>query len=78
MTADDWLRTAKSDQLVDCHAIRGPQCAGLSVFRAHLCKISRNPDVLRLPADREHVFATPAEFLDHHNNPTYARQPPEE
>jgi hypothetical protein len=66
---DDWLIIAHSDEPVPCHAIKGPQCAGLAIYRANMCKLPRDRAVLRLPADRETVFATPAEFLAHHARP---------
>lgn len=44
----------------------GRLCAGAAIFFANICKLSRESDRLQLPADRETVFAWPAEFLAHH------------
>lgn len=47
----------------------GPhQCAGLAIYRANICKKSRIPEVESLPADRESVFTSPAEFIEHHES----------
>ena len=42
-------------------------CAGARIFYANLCKRSRDPDTVPLPADRSAVFASKAEFLAHHS-----------
>lgn len=41
-------------------------CAGARIFYANICKRSRDPDAVPLPADRATVFARPDEFLAHH------------
>lgn len=65
-TAEQWLEIAHGEARIPCHALKGPQCAGAAIFRANMCKLPRDPSVLRLPADREAVFAHNGEFLDHH------------
>lgn len=70
-TPEDFIHIALSDDLYPCHALLGPrreklQCAGLAVFRANMCKISRDKTALRLPPDRVKVFLTPREFILHH------------
>lgn len=65
LTAGEWLEVARSDEAVPCHAHAGPQCAGLAVYRRNTCKLPVG-DALVLPADRQAVFATPAEFMAHH------------
>lgn len=70
-TPEDFIHLALSDDLYPCHALLGPkreklQCAGLAVFRANMCKISRDKTALRLPPDRVRVFLTPQEFIAHH------------
>lgn len=70
-TPEDFIHIALGDDLYPCHALRWPrreklQCAGLAVFRANMCKISRDKRALRLPADRVLVFLTPQEFIAHH------------
>lgn len=62
---DDWLFTAHRDHLVDCHTLRGAQCAGIAIYRRNVCKRT-DPPILSLPADAERVFATPMEFRAHH------------
>lgn len=56
--------------MVECHLLTGAQCAGLAVYRANVVKNPRDRDILRLPANRETVFATPTEFLEHHKEPS--------
>lgn len=64
-TPEEWVRTAHSDQVVDCHAIKNTQCAGIAIYRRNVCKMAYPPN-LKLEADREAVFATPMEFTAHH------------
>lgn len=66
MTAQEWLAAAHGEARVDCHALIGPQCAGMAIYRANVCKLPRDPEQLRLPADRTLVFAGPVAFRDHH------------
>ena len=66
LSAPEWLKVAHSDAKVACHTTLNQQCAGAAIYRANVAKISRDPTVLRLDADRAAVFATPAEFTDHH------------
>lgn len=43
------------------------QCAGAATFRANIGVAPLMPkELMSLPADTEHVFATPTEFLAHH------------
>jgi hypothetical protein len=64
-TPEEYRRLAHADTIVDCHAIRKTQCAGLAIYRANVVK--RPPEgALVLSADREAVFATPMEFVAHH------------
>jgi hypothetical protein len=64
--AQEWLRIAHGEDTVECHTLHGAQCAGMAIYRRNVVKNPRNPEALRLEADRETVFATPIEFLDHH------------
>ena len=41
-------------------------CAGAAIFFRNICKESRDPSRLRLPADRDEVFSNRAEFMEHH------------
>lgn len=49
-----------------------PQCAGAATYRANVAKRSRG-GLLELPANRDVVFASPAEFLAHHKGITLAQ-----
>lgn len=62
----DWVASAKGDDKLECHVLRGAQCAGGATFRANICKRPRDPEALVLPPDRGAVFATTAEFEGHH------------
>lgn len=64
-TADQWVATGHSDELVLCHTIGNQQCAGIAIYRANVCKSARPPN-LKLPANKEKVFAWPTEFKAHH------------
>ena len=70
LSAEEWVEIAHSEMTADCHALKGPDepwsCAGMAIFQANVCKSPRDPNALRLPADREKVFSRDAEFLDHH------------
>ena len=64
-SVDEWIATVHGDSRIECHTSKGAQCAGSSIYRANVCKVSKDPDVLTLPADREKVF-TFGEFEKHH------------
>lgn len=66
-TPESWIATAHGDQRVMCHTKKGPQCAGAAIYRANVCKVSRDDGALRLKADRKKVFSTPSEFLEYHD-----------
>lgn len=56
----------------DWRAETGPfgdarQCAGAAIFFSNICKLSRDLHRDSLPSDRETVFSTPQEFIDHHD-----------
>lgn len=65
-TAHEYRTLCHSDAVVPCHAYKGPQCAGMAIYRANVVKRCDPPN-LKLPADRELVFATPMEFMAHHD-----------
>jgi hypothetical protein len=65
-TAEEWIRMARGETRIPCHVHPNVQCAGASVYLANVAKLPRDPELLRLPADREAVFATPGEFIAHH------------
>jgi len=47
------------------------QCAGAMIFANNICKLSRDPikgaAQKKLGKDKEKIFATPQEFIDHHS-----------
>lgn len=59
------MQFAHSDQRIECHTLIGAQCAGSAIYRANICKMPRDPAVLRLPPDTKRVFAF-EEFAEHH------------
>lgn len=65
-TPDEYARLCHSDFVVECHVHAGSRCAGLAIYRTNVAK--RQPVEHALPADRGLVFATPMEFLEHHNS----------
>jgi hypothetical protein len=58
---------AHGESLIDCHVFEGPQCAGSAIFRSNICKKPRDKSLLVLPANKELVFSSNAEFRDHHD-----------
>ena len=71
MTAQEWLQMAHGEGKADCHATMQAndepwQCAGLAIYRANVCKSVRDPEAMRLPADRVKVFSF-GEFVKHHD-----------
>lgn len=64
-TPDEYVRLAHSDHVVDCHAIKNTQCAGIAIYRRNVVKRCDPPNLV-LPKDTEAVFSTPMEFLEHH------------
>jgi len=73
-TPEEYVRLAHSNDIVDCHAIRNTQCAGLAIYRRNVCK-SIAPGGLSLPKDTTKVFATPMEFTAHHKAFPKAKEP---
>lgn len=68
-SAQEWIGFAHTETYIPCHVLDGAECAGAAVYRANVSKLPR-PGLLRLPADRKAVFATPVEFLEHHKMKT--------
>jgi hypothetical protein len=64
-TAQQYACVAHSDLKVDCHAIKGQQCAGMAIYRANALKRCYPPN-LNLPINHKTVFSNPAEFKKHH------------
>jgi hypothetical protein len=66
-SAEEYRQLAHSDAVVDCHVITNQQCAGMAIYRSNVCKSVHGTSNLKLPRDTEKVFATPMEFMDHHD-----------
>lgn len=64
---EEWLGDAHGETRIECHTLLGAQCAGAAIYRANVCKIPRDPALLRLPADRRLVFADRHEFWERHD-----------
>ncbi|MDD5305006.1 MAG: hypothetical protein PHS14_18055 [Elusimicrobia bacterium] len=65
-TPEEYVQAAHSESRMECHTLLGAQCAGAAIYRANVYKLPSDPDHLKLPSDRERVFASRNEFLDHH------------
>jgi hypothetical protein len=67
MTPAEYCNMLHSETHIECHTKlcdgEPVLCAGAAIYRANVAKSS--PD-LKLPADRELVFASPIEFMRHH------------
>lgn len=46
----------------------GSMCAGALIMASNMCKLPRDPNFPRMPADRQLVFSSPQEFIDHHES----------
>ena len=66
----EWIEMAHGEERVVCHVHPNVQCAGIAIYRANVCKLPKDRTLLRLPADRENVFASRFEFFDHHKKPS--------
>jgi hypothetical protein len=81
-TPEQFIGQAHGPFQIPCHAHYGersysevhaeceeiPQCAGAAIYRANVGVAEALPAQLhKLPADKENVFATPAEFIAHHH-----------
>lgn len=74
-TAHDWVDAAHGETPIACHLTIPPgggwgpltrQCAGAATFRGNVCKSPINPSIAAGPVDRDDVFASSAEFVQHH------------
>jgi hypothetical protein len=68
LDVDEWLKSAHGETRMECHTVKGPQCAGAAIYRANMLKSPRDKSLLRLTPDRETVFANPNEFRKHHED----------
>lgn len=71
---EDWIMMAHGETPIMCHKtvtedenFEGTkQCRGAAMFRAHIAKSPRRADMPTGPVDKEKVFATNDEFMEHH------------
>lgn len=79
-TPVEFLQTSEAEHRMPCHnmlnydqddwqeqAKTSPQCAGRAVHFANRCKKPRSPELLTAEPDRELVFSSPQDFIDHHS-----------
>lgn len=71
--ATEYVQEAHSDRDINCHMVHERSCSGLAIYRQHVCKQPRGGSALvavqAVAEDRETVFASPKEFLEHHDTP---------
>jgi len=83
-TPEGFMWTVMSDAAMPCHCTidyedpdwkesfvangKAEHCAGALIFFSNICKLSRDPERPRLPADHENVFSLQSEFLEYHEN----------
>lgn len=78
LTPLDWIKTASSEAIVLCHALKDAhgkhhQCAGLAIYRKNVGKLVRDPEAIVLEKDKVLVFSTPMEFMAHHESKPTAK-----
>lgn len=74
-TAEEWILAIHSDEPIACHETitvstsweGALQCRGAAIFRENVHKLPRDHDVVTGPADERRVFASNAEFMEHHS-----------
>lgn len=65
-TAEEWVAVAHGEDRIECHTLIPAECAGAAIYRANVVKLTRDPTLLRLPADKVAVFASHLEFKKYH------------
>jgi hypothetical protein len=83
-TLSDFIRLAESDSRMPCHSLvdyeakdwkdkqeTSPQCAGRGIYLGNRMKMPRDKSVLRLPANRDLIFSTASEFMEHHDDDSF-------
>lgn len=65
-TPEEWALCVHSDARIQCHVHDNVQCAGAAIHRANVVKSPRDALALRLPPDKEAVFATTKQFVEYH------------
>lgn len=66
-TVEGWISSVHGEARIECHCTTNQQCAGAAIYRANVHKQCRDASHLRLPANTKLVFASAAEFAEHHN-----------
>lgn len=72
LSAEEWTLCAHSDEEIACHLTLDAwwseprHCSGADIYRSNVYKRPRWLDHEQLGADRLTVFASPAEFQEHH------------
>lgn len=66
LTVSEWVNGIYGEMKVECHVFDGAQCAGAGIFRGNICKLPRDPGLLKLPADHKKVFSNGPQFAEHH------------
>lgn len=66
-----WIESVHGEARMECHTKKtatgeAHQCAGAAIYRNNVHKSPRDASLLILPRDTRTVFASPQEFLDHH------------
>lgn len=80
-TPADFIASVHNDAQMPCHLTvdyedpdwreqlmngQARACAGIAIYFANICKVSRDPERRRLKPDHKAVFSSPREFLAHH------------
>lgn len=64
---EKWEQLIRSEQLHELKkAPEQKHCAGAATFFSNIAKVSRDRNRPRLKPDRENVFSSPHEFMEHH------------
>jgi hypothetical protein len=68
-----WLDKAHNEVAVCCHMKQNAQCAGIGIYRGNVGKLPKFAEVMALPPDKVKVFASPMEFIAHHERSPRAK-----
>lgn len=67
VSLDDWVVAIHAESIINCHTVSNQQCAGAAIFRANVCKMPRDPQILQLRKNTSLVFSSTMEFWIHHH-----------
>lgn len=73
-SAENWIQAIHGEHPIMCHKTCNPggsydgtmQCRGAAIMRANTGKKPRRSDIVTGPVDKERVFGSNEEFIDHH------------